>query len=285
MSYPYLGDLLSDLFGVEIVLRLPMFGLILVLGVSLAFLVFKRDIIRQEEAGYLPQGVLSSRIVEYAFVTLFFGFLFARIFHILDNFGEFLDDPKRMIFSRGAFSMLGGTLAGTAASYFYFKRFRIPGRRAMDSMGIGLMIGYAVGRMGCQVSGDGDWGSPANLAAKPSWLPEWFWAQTYEGNIAGKFIPEPGVYPTPIYEFLICLLLFAVLWKLRAHRFAAGWLFALYFVLAGAERFMIEFIRVNPRTEFLGLELSQAQFISIGMMIAGVTGLAYTYLKREIRPT
>jgi hypothetical protein len=62
------------------------------------------------------------------------------------------------------------------------------------------MLGYALGRIGWQISGDGDWGIPANMALKPTWLPQWTWAQTYNHNILGIAIPSPGVYPTPLYE-------------------------------------------------------------------------------------
>jgi phosphatidylglycerol:prolipoprotein diacylglycerol transferase len=102
-----------------------------------------------------------------------------------------------------------------------------------------------IGRIGCQISGDGDWGIAANMALKPDWLPSWLWAQTYDNNIYGELIAAPGVYPTPIYETAMALLCFALLWPCGAIHSRIGWLFSLYLLLAGAERLLIEQIRVN----------------------------------------
>jgi len=87
-----------------------------------------------------------------------------------------------------------------------------------DAVAPALMLGYAVGRLGCQISGDGDWGIPADMALKPGWLPAWLWAQTYANNIFGAAIAPPGVYPTPIYETLLSLAAFGVLWACASSR-------------------------------------------------------------------
>jgi phosphatidylglycerol:prolipoprotein diacylglycerol transferase len=89
-----------------------------------------------------------------------------------------------------------------------------------------------IGRIGCQISGDGDWGIAANMALKPDWLPSWLWAQTYDNNIYGELIAAPGVYPTPIYETAMALLCFALLWPCGAIHSRIGWLFSLYLLLA-----------------------------------------------------
>jgi phosphatidylglycerol:prolipoprotein diacylglycerol transferase len=136
-----------------------------------------------------------------------------------------------------------------------------------------LMLGYALGRIGCQVSGDGDWGIAADMASKPAWLPQWLWAQTYEHNIVGETIALPGVYPTPLYEAAMGLLCFALLWRLRRHPFAKGWLFSLYLLLAGTERCLIEHIRQNPILDFGIFRATQAEFISTLFFTAGAAGL------------
>ncbi|MDB5919335.1 MAG: diacylglyceryl transferase [Massilia sp.] len=136
------------------------------------------------------------------------------------------------------------------------------------------MLGYAIGRIGCQIAGDGDWGSAANMSLKPDWLPTWLWAQTYDNNIFGEVIAAPGVYPTPVYETLMAAICFAVLWSLRKHRFKPGWLGSIYLVLAGLERLAIEQIRVNPVFEFGGVHATQAEMIAIGLTVAGLVGLA-----------
>jgi phosphatidylglycerol:prolipoprotein diacylglycerol transferase len=124
------------------------------------------------------------------------------------------------------------------------------------------------------VSGDGDWGVAANMALKPDWLPTWFWAQTYENNIYGEVIAAPGVYPTPVYESLMALACFGLLWVLRKHPFRTGWLFSLYLLLAGIERLLIEQIRVNPPYSFAGIHATQAELIAAAMIAAGLVGIA-----------
>ena len=95
------------------------------------------------------------------------------------------------------------------------------------------------------------------MSLKPAWLPTWLWAQTYDHNITGVAIPPPGVYPTPIYETLLGLAAFGLLWAARKHPYRTGWLFALYLVLSGTERFFIELIRVNPHVQLFGLAASR----------------------------
>ena len=118
----------------------------------------------------------------------------------------------------------------------------------LDAVSPALMLAYAIGRIGCQISGDGDWGIAADLAAKPGWLPDWLWAQTYDGNIAGVLIDPPGVYPTPIYESVMAFIAFAMLWRLRKQGHKPGWLFGLYVLLVGLERFAD---RAHPREHHL----------------------------------
>ena len=143
------------------------------------------------------------------------------------------------------------------------------------------MLGYGLGRIGCQVSGDGDWGTVANLALKPDWLPIWAWAQTYDHNIVGVVIAPPGVYPAPIYETAMALLLFGMLWGMRRHPFRKGWLFAAYLILAGAERLLIEQIRVNPLLDFMGVRATQAELLSVVFIGLGLLGLVLLSRRTE----
>ena len=91
------------------------------------------------------------------------------------------------------------------------RRWQLPVRPLLGAVAPAMMLGYAIGRIGCQVSGDGDWGIAANIARKPDWLPTWAWAQTYQNNIYAEAIAAPGVYPTPVYETLMGLACFALL--------------------------------------------------------------------------
>jgi len=114
------------------------------------------------------------------------------------------------------------------------------------------------------------------MALKPTWLPQWLWAQTYDGNIAGFVIAPPGVYPTPIYEFGMALGLFWVLWRLRWHNHAAGYLLSVYLLLAGFERLGIEKIRINTRYEVFGVDVSQAEVISFLLIFTSLFGVLAT---------
>src|SRR5690606_3388760 len=128
---------------------------------------------------------------------------------------------------------------------------------------------------------------------KPGWLPDFLWSETFPRNILGperqpvnvlEYMDCPpgadGVYPAMLYEFLMAVILFVVLWKLRIHRHAAGWLFGIYLVLAGLERFLIEQIRVNNVGTFLGVQATQAEVISVVLVLIGVV-LALKKRKRK----
>jgi phosphatidylglycerol:prolipoprotein diacylglycerol transferase len=110
------------------------------------------------------------------------------------------------------------------------------------------------------------------MALKPDWLPTWFWAQTYDNNIVGELIALPGVYPTPMYETMMALFCFAILWGLRRHAFKMGWLFSVYLILTGVERLLIEQIRVNPVLDVMGVMATQAQMIAVTLIVLGVAG-------------
>jgi prolipoprotein diacylglyceryltransferase len=154
------------------------------------------------------------------------------------------------------------------------------------------MLAYGLGRIGCQVAGDGDWGIE-NTNPKPfNWLPDWMWSYTYPNNvneagvkIAGctesKYCNElpVGVYPTPFYEIIVCLLLFVLIWSVRKRLKTPGTLFAFYLILNGLERFFIEKIRVNTRLDIFGFHPTQAEVISTLLVVTGV--VLWIVLKRR----
>jgi phosphatidylglycerol:prolipoprotein diacylglycerol transferase len=134
------------------------------------------------------------------------------------------------------------------------------------------------------LAGDGDWGVTSDPTLKPTWLPDWLWAQTYDGNIVGVVIPAPGVYPTPIYESAAAFALFGVLWALRSGTRRPGYLFSVYLLLAGFERLLVEKMRVNPRHDWLGAHLTQAEAISVVLVVAGLLGALITSTGRRLWP-
>lgn len=284
MSYPYLGDVIYAFTGYNLPLPLATFGLMVALALLVASRCLASEMGRLHGAGLLPmawrmrQGAMlrvapSEVVPNLTLLAMFAGVAGARVFHIFEHLDGFAADPWAMIFSRSGLSVLGGLLFGTVAGLWFIRRWHLPARPMLDAVAPAMMLGYAIGRIGCQVSGDGDWGRVADMALKPDWLPTWFWAQTYTNNIYGEVIAAPGVYPAPVYEILMALGGFALLWVLRRHPFRQGWLFALYLVLAGLERLAIEQIRVNPILDFGAFHATQAEAIALAMVAGGAAGL------------
>jgi len=211
------------------------------------------------------------------------GFAGAKIFNALENWGEFLKDPVGMLVGFSGLTFYGGLICGGAAVLYIANKHGIKPLTMLDIGGPGMMLAYGVGRIGCQMSGDGDWGV-TNYAQKPQWLswaPDWMWAFRFPHNVndegiqlmncTGKYchILQFPHYPTSFYESVICILLFLFLWSIRNKIKWPGVMFGVYMILAGTERFLIEFIRVNTRYHIFGISFPQAQLISILMIIGG----------------
>jgi len=190
----------------------------------------------------------------------------------------------------------GALIAGALTFLYINHRSGIPLAVALDIGSPGMMLAYGIGRIGCHLAGDGDWGI-VNEAPRPAWLqwaPGWVWSSRFPHNSIhqGMYIPDctdnyctilpAPVYPTSFYEAVLCLLFFAALWTLRSRVQRPGLLFAFFALLNGLERFTIEFIRVNPRYPIGSWMLSQAQIIAAGWMIAGLIALSFSLRKRPL---
>ncbi len=281
MSYPYVTDVSNALLGTHWHLALPTFGIIVAIAVVLATSIATRLVRTYEALGTVPPRS-HALVADMVVVATLAGILGARVFDILDNLDRFLANPLSMIFTRSGFSIYGGLCFGIVAGVIFLRRRSVPVIPMLDAAAPAMMLGYGIGRLGCQVAGDGDWGIAADILLKPSWLPQWLWAQTYDGNIAGVIIPAPGVYPTPIYEFVMALAIFWVLWRLRLHVNRAGYLFSMYLLLAGFERLLIEKIRINTRYDVFGVQVTQAESISFLLVIAGLVGVLATLQRKRL---
>jgi phosphatidylglycerol:prolipoprotein diacylglycerol transferase len=222
------------------------------------------------------------RVGEITIIALIFGLLGAKLFDIFENWSDFLKDPSSFIFSPAGLTFYGGLICAALAIWVYARRHKIGFWHLNDAAAPALMLAYAVGRIGCQVSGDGDWGI-VNARPKPfSWLPDWVWAYNFPHNVndagvqipgcIGKYcneLPQP-VYPTSLYETIVCLILFLILWSLRKKIKIPGVLFAIYLMFNGIERFFIEKIRVNTRLNIFGFHPTQAEVISTLLFLAGL---------------
>jgi phosphatidylglycerol---prolipoprotein diacylglyceryl transferase len=280
------------------------------------------------------------RVGDIVVIALVFGILGAKLFDNFEHWDRFMEDPLGQLFSISGLTFYGGLiLAAIAVCLFaYRKRISIP--HLVDSAAPCLMIAYAVGRIGCQVAGDGDWGIynsayvndennkviaanagdfnkgleknstyflqglvadangkmvqtgdkpfatlqdvPHKYWKGPSFLPTWLFAYNYPQNVNNEGIPMAGVteehysvlpmpvFPTPLYETIICSLLFLFLWLIRRKITTPLVIFGFYLILNGVERFLIELVRVNKQYDMGSFNLSQAQQIAAMLMIAGV---------------
>jgi phosphatidylglycerol:prolipoprotein diacylglycerol transferase len=265
----------------------------------------------------------ADRVGAIAVLGMIFGLGGAKIFNSLENWGDFIHDPLRSLFSFSGLTFYGGLICAALAIWWYCKKHHIPFWQLNDAAAPALMLSYAVGRIGCQVSGDGDWGIPnsaymatpdgkvipagidqfyltvrqnpeyftdvfgslgriRHLGLKaPSFLPDWLFAFTYPHNVNDiglplsnctgahcAYLPVP-VFPTSLYETILGTVIFFVLWALRKRLRVPGMLFSIYLVFNGIERFFIEKIRVNSTYDLFGLRPSQAELISLALVILG----------------
>jgi len=277
MSYPYLSDLFNTIFGTSLNVPIATFGSVVVIAIGISTLVAKREVVRYESLDLIPKAYMGSGkfvpvnqlITDLIMTSVIFALFGARIFHILEYPDQFLNEPIDMIFSRGGFSIYGGLAFGLISGALYLRKHLVPIIPVLDALSPSLLLGYAIGRIGCQLSGDGDWGVMADLTLKPAWVPDWFWAQTYENNVLGITIPSPGVYPTPLYESIMAFCAFLFLWQLKKLGYKKGSVFFVYLLLSGYSRLWIEKIRINSEYHFLELSFTQAELISFGFIVIG----------------
>jgi phosphatidylglycerol:prolipoprotein diacylglycerol transferase len=279
------------------------------------------------------------RVGDIIVLALIFGILGAKLFDNLENWDRFIKNPIANLFSPSGLTFYGGLICAAIAIAVYLVKKGINVWHMADSIAPALMIAYAIGRIGCQVSGDGDWGiynsayisdapgnvikaSPIEFEKKlnenasyflegrvrdqdstissvtdrkanslenvphksfkgPSFLPKWLFAYTFPHNVnedgilmpecEGKYcraLPQP-VFPTSLYEIVMCGSLFLILWALRKKVNTPGIISAIYLVFTGLERFFIEKIRVNSTYTIFGLHPTQAEIISLFLILAG----------------
>ncbi len=237
---------------------LQTFGLMFGLGFIAAGALVGR---RLKELGRPPDWAY-----EMAFAALIGGLVGARIDFLIENWSSVSDDLIGNLFGGAGLVWFGGAIGGALAVLIWAQWRGLLGLTLLDIAAAPLALGYAIGRIGCQLSGDGDYGK------------EWDgpWAMAYPN---GTEPIDDKVHPTPVYETLAMGLVAYVLWRLR-DRFRPGILFAIYLVVAGLERFLIEFIR---RNDDVALGLTQAQLLSIGLILAGAIWIGIVRSRGSLR--
>jgi phosphatidylglycerol:prolipoprotein diacylglycerol transferase len=303
--YPRLSDIFQDLFGFSLPFPIYSFGAML----AVAFLV-AAWLARKRLDEMYADGEISSVRVELpddkgrkrkqeaspsvlvgtiTIIAVAAGLVGAKLFHILENLGPFMEDPTGMIFSTGGLTFYGGLICAGLAIVWYARKKGLSVGAMADAIGPTVLLAYGIGRIGCYLAGDGDWGVCSDLADKPGWIPAWLWSEEFSNSILGapatvlENCPPgaDGVYPTMLYEFAMAAILFGILWSVRKHPFKRGWLFMLFLTFAGIERLLIEQIRVNNEFDLFGMVVTQAEVISVSIIAAGLIGLAFFTRRRD----
>lgn len=291
------------------------------------------------------------RVGDMVIFALVFGIFGAKLFDNFENWDRFIKNPIGNLLSPSGLTFYGGLICAAVAVCWYATRKGIKFWHLVDAAAPALMIAYAIGRIGCQVSGDGDWGIynsgyisdrpghviPAQAGAfeknlhiyslyftrgqavnpdstisnvsdryapsltdvvhksfrGPSFMPAWIFAYTYPNNVnedgmllpacEGKYcrvLPQP-VFPTPLYETIMCSVLFLFLWFMRKRINTPGIMFSIYLILTGTERFLIELIRVNTTYDILGFHPTQAEIISVLLILTGIIMIIYLRGKKS----
>src|SRR5215472_4961991 len=252
-------------------LSIPTFGLMVATALLVSAYMLQAELNRRRGQLERLPGYAAQRDEGFVIIgaTGLCGIVGARLYHVLESPSELFADPVGQLFSRYGFAWFGGFLGGTLALIVFSRRLKIPLLEFLDICSPAACVGYAIGRIGCLLSGDGDYGIPTNLPWGMSFL---------NGTVSsGPLCAEHSlpldckVHPTPLYELVAWLAIAAFLWHMGTKALrgpkAKGEIFANYLILTGAARFLVEIIRINPRS-FLGV-LSNAQTASVLSILLG----------------
>lgn len=232
-------------------IEVPSYGVMLATGILLAWLYFRKQ--------FPPEQQLQDLLASLITYSILAGLIGARLNYMIEHRGDIADVGGffGMLFSRSGLTVYGGLIAGTLIAVLYARRHNLNVPKILDAGAGAICIGYFFGRAGCQLAGDGDYGIPSNLP----------WAMAYPNGTVPTLIP---VHPTPIYEMILYVLIFGIL-RLARKKLSPGKTFALFLVLAGIERLMIEVLRTNPR---VWIGLTEAQIVSLVLILAGFIRLS-----------
>jgi len=227
------------------------------------------------------------RVSDIIIIAAISGIIGAKLLYMTEVDYSSWEGLVRDFFSGSGLSVYGGFILAFFVVSYYIRSKKIALNQMLDACAPAMILGTGLGRLGCHFSGDGDWGDPNRYAKPYSWIPDWLWGYRYPNNVINEGLPmedcyypnnfgdychilQEPVFPTPIYELIICLIIFAVLWIIRHKVAYHGIVFTVYLILTGMERFLLEMIRVNDDYSIAGLSLSQAQYIAMTLFIIGV---------------
>jgi phosphatidylglycerol---prolipoprotein diacylglyceryl transferase len=228
------------------------FGLLLWLAAVCACWVLHRNFLRWH--------IEADAIGVVAIVTVL-GIIGAKLWHVADTPGE-------QIFEREGFAWFGGLVFGILALLWQGRAIKIGAVRMLDLAAPAAAVGYGMGRLGCLISGDGDYGIPTNLP----------WGMSFPNGLVPT---TQRVHPTPIYELIAGLLIGYYLWLRGAKRPPLGQITGEYLILSGIARFLVEFIRINPKIYW---GMSNAQLASLGSVVVGIAFIVIARWHAAKRP-
>ncbi len=271
--------------------RIYSYGLMLGISFLLGSYILGRELKRKGHDSALANTITVLAVI--------FGIAGAKILYLLEDWNAFVLDPLGMAFSAGGLTWYGGFLLALLAVSIYVRKKKVPFLRVWDGLGVALILAYGVGRVGCHLSGDGDYGTPTRLpwgtiyaqgTAKPAMMlgdyfrqnPDERAAWQYDslrtiiagkdrlGHLYSRFDEVTPLHPTPIYELLLGIAGYLGLVAFRRRTLPDGMVFMVYLILASVFRFSIEFLRLQPK---MMLGLSEAQLFSILLCCAGIVGV------------
>jgi phosphatidylglycerol---prolipoprotein diacylglyceryl transferase len=245
-------------------LAIPTFGLMVALALISAAYILQADF---ERRGMNADAFF---MITVAGLT---GILGAKLYHLLEEPGVFFADPWPLLFSRYGFAWFGGFLGGFAAMLWLGRRARLPLLQFLDACSPAASFGYGIGRIGCFLSGDGDYGKPTSLP----------WGLSFPNGVVPTM---QRVHPAPLYELVVWGAIGAFLWhrgtKSLKDKKSSGEIFCLYLILTGVARFLVEIIRINPPW-ILGM--SNAQVASVASVLGGAVLLWFVRNGRISSPS
>lgn len=228
------------------------YGLMAAIGFLLCGYLLERELQRLGYKKELAGSIIISAIIG--------GIIGSKIYYLIQNPHLLKDNFWGSVFSGAGLVWYGGVIGGLLTVTWWIRRKGLPFLIAGDILGPLLLLGQGIGRIGCFLSGDGCYGPPSDVP----------WAMAFPNGVVPT---TERVHPTPLYDTIFLVILFLILWSLRKKKFKPGTLFGLFGVSVGVERFITEIWRTNPKYIF-GL-MSEAQFISIILFIAGISLIIY----------
>jgi phosphatidylglycerol:prolipoprotein diacylglycerol transferase len=284
-------------------LRINSFGLMLGIGFILGSYILSLELKRKKLDPNLASNI--------TIIAVIFGIGGAKLLHVIEHTFEYWGTPyldiKGQLFSFSGLTWYGGLILGMAAISVYVHRKKIPFLKIWDGLGVALILAYGIARLGCHFAGDGDYGIPtklpwgtiyANGTAKPTSMlrdyfeqhPEERAAWSYDslrvihsridrlGYPVDRFDEATPLHPTPVYEMILGIIGFMIMLRLRKNEYPDGKIFMIYLMIASTFRFIVEFLRLQPK---LLVGLSEAQLLAIVLFVTGLVGMIYLDRKRK----